>query len=169
MRRTGIAVMLVAGAFFASSALAATPSQLILQRSDFPSGAKKLPFKMGKNGTATIPKVGRVRFAGALYKAGKRYVGTVAGVFVSSGAATTAFRRFSNNSALKKFKRFRLPRLGDRQEALGSFSRSVNSALVLVRSGSVVWETSVSTLGGSRKNSIADLTTFAQKQKSRVD
>jgi hypothetical protein len=154
---------------FASSALAASPSQLILQKSDLPSGAKKLPFKMGKNGTATIPKVGRVRFAGALYKAGKNYVGTVAGVFSSSAAATKAFHRFSSSKALKTFKRVHLPRLGDQQEALGYFSRSVNSVLVLVRSGSVAWETSVSTLGGSRARVTADLTALARKQQARVD
>jgi hypothetical protein len=166
---TRIAIGALVAALFASGALAASPSQLILQRSDLPSGAKKLPFKMGKNGTATIPKVGRVRFAGALYKAGKDYVGTVAGVFLSSGTATKAFRRFTNNKALKKFKRVHLPRLGDQQEAHGYFSRGVNSVLVLVRSGSVAWETSVSTLGGSRARVVGDLTSLARKQKARVD
>jgi hypothetical protein len=157
-------------ALFASAALAASPSQLILQKSDLPSGATRLPFKMGKNGTATIPKVGRVRFAGALYKAGKNYVGTVAGVFASSGASTTAFRRFTSSKALKKFKRVHLPRLGDQQESLGYFSRSINSLLVLVRKGSVVWETSVTRLGGeSRARAVADLTAYARKQKARVD
>ena len=165
-----IAIGAVVAALLASTALAATPSQLILQKSDLPSGAKRLPFKMGQNGTATIPKVGRVRFAGALYQAGKNYVGTIAGVFAGSGAATTAFRRFTNNKALKKFKRVHLPRLGDQQQAIGYFARGVNSVLVLVRSGSVVWETSVSRLGGgSRVRATADLTALARKQKARID
>jgi hypothetical protein len=165
--RGRVAVAVLTAALFATSALAATPSQLILQKSDLPAGVKKLAFKMGKNGTATIPKVGRVRFAGALYKAGTKYIGTVAGIFTSSKAATTSFKRFSK---VPRFKPIHLPRLGDQQTALGYFSTGVNSAVVLVRTGSVVWETSLSTLGGgSRARTIADLTALARKQKARVD
>jgi hypothetical protein len=125
---------------------------------------------MGKNGTATIPKVGRVRFAGALYTVGRKYIGTAAGVFASSGAASTSFRRFTGGKALKRFKTIRLPDLGDQQKAVGYFSRAATSVLVLVRSGPVVWETSLSTLGGgTRKSAIAALTALAGKQKARVE
>ena len=166
MRRL-LVVATVAAVTGASAALAASPQSLILQKSDVPAGAKKQPLRLGKNGSFDIPKVGHVRVAAALYIAGTKYIGTAAGVFGSSSAATRAFARFRTPPG--SYTNVHVSGLGDQQRALGYFKSSVSSVVVLVRKGPVVWETAYSTLGKSRRSTVvAGALSYAHKQQARV-
>jgi hypothetical protein len=165
--RTLLAVAPVAAAIAASAALAASPQSLILQKSDVPAGAKKLPLRLGKSGTFDIPKVGHVRVAAALYSTRTQYIGTAAGVFGGSGAATRAFARIEKVPG--KYTSVKVSGLGDEQRALGLFGSSVSSVVVVVRKGAVVWETAYSVLGKHRRSAvISDALSYARKQKTRV-
>jgi hypothetical protein len=160
-------VATLGAAIGASAAFAASPQSLILQKSDVPAGAKKLPLKLGKSGTFDIPKVGRVRVAAALYSAGTRYIGTAAGVFGSSSAATRAFARVQKVPG--KYTNVKVSGLGDQQRALGVFTSRVSSVVVVVRKGAVVWETAYSVVGKKRRSAvISDALSYARKQKARV-
>ena len=162
-----LVVATVAAVIGASAALAASPQSLILQKSDVPAGAKKLPLRLGKSGTFDIPKVGRVRVAAALYSIGTKYIGTAAGVFGSSSAAMRAFAHFRTPSG--SYTNVHVSGLGDQQRALGYFKPSVSSVVVLVRKGAVVWETAYSTVGKSRRSAVvAGALSYARKQKARV-
>ena len=164
---------LVAAALLVSPAsgspLSKEPKNLILQRSDVPSGARKLPFSISKSGALKVPKIGSVRHAEALYKAGTRYIGTVAFVFASPSAARQAFTHVT--SAPKgTFKTLHVAKLGDQQLARGIFGRAVSSVVIAVRDDEVVWETSASFIPGlSQAKSVAAAMALARKQNARVD
>jgi hypothetical protein len=171
--RATILTAVLAGVLLVTSALAAStakdPKNLILQRSDLPSGARKLPFSISKSGTLTVPKVGKVRHAEALYRAGTRFIGTVAFVFASSSAARQAFTRTAGKSS-GTFKTLHVAKLGDQQIARGVFSRGVSSVIIAVRDDEVVWETAVSFVPGlSQAKSTAQTMALARKQNARVD
>jgi hypothetical protein len=169
MRRL-LAVATVAALAGTAAALAASPQSLLLQKSDLPGGAKRQQLTLGKNGTTSIPKVGRVRAAGALWISRRDYVGTAAGIFTSSSNAEKAYARFRKSRVARKFQNIRVSGLGDEQVGLGFFSPSVSSALVLVRKGPVIWETSFSTVGKRAKSAVvSSLLGYARKQKARVD
>jgi hypothetical protein len=166
MRRL-VAVATLAALVAASAALAASPQSLILQKSDMPRGAKKLPLNLGKNGTFNIPKAGHVRVAAALYYAAKQYVGTAAGLFDSSSAATRAYARIGKLPAT--YEKVDLPSLGDKQRAVGTFSSRVSSVVVLVQKGPVIWETAYTVAGKKRRSAvISSALSYARKQKARV-
>ena len=151
----------------ASAALAANPQELLLQKSDVPAGAKKLPLKLGKNGTFDIGKGEHVRLAAALYSTGTKYIGTAAGVFGSSSAAKRAFARFRTPTGT--YTNVKVSGLGDQQRALGLFKSGVSSIVVLVRKGPVVWETAYSVVGKTPRSTVtSSALSYARKQKARV-
>jgi hypothetical protein len=162
-----LVVATVAAVTGASAALAASPRSLLLQKSDVPAGAKKMPLNLGKSGTFDIPKVGHVRVAAALYSAGTKYIGTAAGVFGSSGAATRAFARVDKVPG--KYTNLKVSGLGDQQRAFGLFGARLSSVVVVVRKGNVVWETAYSVLGKKSRSAVtSEAMSYARKQKARV-
>jgi hypothetical protein len=151
----------------ASAALAGSPQSLLLQKSDVPAGAKKLPLKLGKSGTFEIGKGEHVRLAAALYSTGTKYIGTAAGVFGSSSAATRGFARFKKPTG--SYTNVKVSGLGDQQRALGLFGSRVSSVVVLVRKGAVIWETAYSVLGKTGRSAVVSAAlSYARKQKARV-
>src|SRR5215213_2128062 len=162
-----------AGATAVPAALAlptsADPKKLILQKSDLPSGAQKLPFSISKSGTLTVPKVGRVRHAEALYRVGSKYAGSVAFVFGSASIAKQAFNR-STSSKQGKFKTIHVAKLGDQQIARGLFSTGLSSVVIIVRDDGIVWELAYTVVGKtSRSTAIAQALSLARKQNAHVD
>lgn len=150
----------------AATALAANPQALILQKSDVPAGAKKQPLKLGKSGTFNINGQ-HVKLAAALYISRTKYIGTAAGVFSSASAATRGYARLKTPTG--SYTNVKVSGLGDQQRALGLFGSQVNSVVVLVRKGPVIWETAYSAVGKAKRSAVISAAlAYARKQKARV-
>jgi hypothetical protein len=167
---------LLAAAALCASALGAVsgrnPRQLVLQPSDVPSGAARLPLS-GLKGTVSVPTGGSVRPYGVGYRfrrgSRREVVGSVVFVFSSEGAAKAALARTLRGTP-KTYTTFSVPRLGDKQWTAGYFHRQASAAVIVVRSDEVIWEIAVSDAPGlTRAQAIAEALKYARKQRARVD
>jgi hypothetical protein len=176
--RSSLVLAAVAAVAAASSALAAggalSPGRLILQRSDVPAGARRINIA-NVSGTVNISGATRASLRAVAYRfrngARAEYVGSVAAVFSTAGAARRAFTKARTQAAqLGVGSRLRLPSLGDEQFALGYLgNRGASSVVVAVRQNRVIWETAVSNAPAlSRARAIAETLKYARKQKARV-
>ena len=166
MRRLLVVVTLTA-LVGAAAALGANPQALILQKSDVPAGAKKQPLKLGKSGTFDIGNGEHVKLAAALYISRTKYIGTAAGVFNSASAARRGFARLKTPTG--SYTNVKVSGFGDQQRALGLFGSNVNSVVVLVRKGPVIWETAYSAVGKAKRSAVISAAlSYARKQKARV-
>ena len=177
MKKAVVSLIVLAATLISANALgasSASPSKLVLQRSDLPAGATRTTLKGLRGATLAVPAVGRVQPYGVSYhfrRSGrKEAVGSVAFVFSTVKAAKTSLARARRHSAAGMFARFNTPRLGDEQWTVGLFQREASATVFVVRKGKVIWETSVSTAPGrSRAAAIAEGLKYARKQRARVD
>jgi hypothetical protein len=169
-----LAAALVVGA----AATAATPSELVLRKSDFPAAAKYNWGRMPANFTRALGALGvraNAAYVSATIPAGgaTRYQ-SVDGIVVTTASAAqarTAYAAFKDDLAAGSKTAVRLPAYGDQQLALYQSPRVGSKAEVLVRRNRVVWQLEVA--GGglltlSKPALLAELRKYAAKQRARV-
>jgi hypothetical protein len=163
------AAVVVVAAVMATTALAAStlkdPKTLVLQKSDFPAGARLI--KKYTAGGATSG--GATYYVTYRYKAGSktRQLSSSAIVFKSRGAAVAGFRYFKSDT-IKTATKLTLPKYGDEQFAtfLG-----LDGGELFVRKNTVVWSLKIDydlDIGLTKPEAIAELKRYAPKQMKRV-
>jgi hypothetical protein len=145
---------------------AKNPKALVLQKADFPAGARLLKKYSDKS-----PQVDGYVVQWR-YKGGAKQFELIDTVTVMSPrVATTAFRQ-ARGLLQQGYRKISLPRYGDEQ--IAGLAREDNEGELWVRKGGVVWALSVNTAGVgnwgliTRAESIAQLKQYAPKQAKRV-
>jgi len=173
--QTIIAALAVAG--LAASAVNAAgttdPKNLLLRSSDFPAGAKRVSFG-GKTGGIKIPRTvrGKSAYVAYKFKNGSRSesVAEAVGTVASSGDAHDVFVKLKRDiTRVQSLHRIKVPRYGDEQVSLRFSLQVASSAVVLVRSGNMLWEVVVTEIPSvSKAQATAELEKYARKAKDRV-
>lgn len=142
------------------------PKTLILQKADFPAGARLLKRYADKS-----PQVNGYVVQWRYTGGAKQFelIDTV--TVMSPRVATTAFRQ-ARGLLQQGYRKISLPRYGDEQ--IAGLAREDNEGELWVRKGGVVWALSVNTasVGNwgliTKAESIAQLKQYAPKQAKRV-
>jgi len=174
---TGIALIVLLAAALAGSAFAASlaraPSQVMLLKSDFPTGTQYTWGKVPTNVIQAMKKLG-ITSSGAYYAA-TRYIGNKGGSEIVSGSVyTTASSREARKAYVAFARDYRsgtakltVPSYGDEQ--MTSYKPGSEIAELLVRRNTTVWSLSVQVMGvGVQIQLPAELKKYAAKQKARV-
>ena len=175
MRGQIILIALVAAAVAASGVNAAgtaNPKDLLLRSSDMPAGATRVSFG-GTQGAIKIPQTvhGKAAYAAFKFKNGSRRetVGEALGVLASSSDAHAVFAKLKAQAPKALFQRLSLRRYGNEQFAFGTANRGVAIGVLVVRSGSEVWELVAGAYPGFTKSGlIAEMQKYAAKAKARA-
>lgn len=162
-----------------AAALAPSPMQLLLRKSDFPTAAKYTSGQMPASfsqGLRALGVTAQGAFLSVQVATGTTKYRSIDGFVVvtdSAGQARTAFAAFKKEQALgfDKASRLRLPSYGDEQLALLQAPKLGSGASLLVRKNTTVWLLDLS--GGGlqvipRATLIAELQKYARKQKTLV-
>jgi hypothetical protein len=169
-RRTVLAAFAaVVAATMATTALAASaaknPKTLVLQKSDFPAGARLIK----KYSAGASSSGGAGYYATYQYKSGAktRQLSSSALVFKGASLATTAFKYFKSDT-IKTATKLTLPKYGDEQFAtfLG-----LDGGELFVRKNTVVWSLKIEydiDIGLTKAEALAELKRYAPKQMKRV-
>ena len=164
-----VAVAALLAATMTTTALAAStakdPKTLVLQKSDFPAGAR-----LGQKGADKSPQVSSY-YVTYRYKAGSNQFELISTASVMSrGVAIRAFRE-ARSLLQHGYQKISLPKYGDEQVA--GLAREDNAGELWVRKGGVVWALTVNTADLAsglitKAESIALLKRFGPKQMKRV-
>jgi hypothetical protein len=174
-----VCVIVLVAVAVASAALASTTTRdargLALREQDFPSSVKRMSQK--ENRSAALPGgTGQAYTTTFQFRVGRRLqsVGTIVITAPSAAVARSAYAAATASSKGGAVAALRLPPLGDQQYAALYGRPAVNetSAVVWVRRNTVVWQIQTSSVrnpfGFSQREALAELTTYALKQKRRV-
>jgi hypothetical protein len=171
-----ILITFVAAGLAAASAgagVSSSPKDLLLKSSDLPAGAKRVAFG-GERGAIKIPRTvhGRVAYVAYRFKSGSRTegIGEAVGTLTNSRDAHDVYSSLKRKAAkqLKTFPRLALSKYGDEQFAVG-VARPFAISVLIVRSGSVIWELVVSAYPAfSKRQLTAELSKYAAKANSRA-
>jgi hypothetical protein len=173
VKRALLLAPLAAGALAAAAAGATSPRTLVLKKSDVPAGAKRIAFGSA-TGTIKLPRRvhGRAAYVAYKFKNGKRVevVGSAAAIVVSTPDAHAAFTALRRNLVRRStFYAIRLPKYGDEQFAMGITIRPASAAVLVVRSGTKLWEVGVSNFPGLTKARLkVELSKYAGKADARA-
>ena len=160
----------------ASAAMAAATvnaKDLLLRSSDVPAGAKRVSFG-GTTGAITIPRTvrGQAGYVAYAFRSGSRRetVGNAVGKLASTRDAHDVYLNLKGKAKNEAgFHRLSLPGYGNEQFAFGTATRAVSLGVVVVRSGSVLWEVIVSDFPGFAESQLkAELGKYAAKAKKRA-
>jgi hypothetical protein len=158
----------------AGAARTTNPKNLLLRASDVPAGAKRLAFG-GTSGGIKIPRTvrGKAAYVAYRFKNGKRTeaVASAVGTLASTRDAHDVFIKLRKDArkAAGGLKTIRLQKLGDEQIAVGSAVPLASSGVVVVRSGTVIWEIVVAAYPGfSKARAKAELVKYARRGKARA-
>jgi hypothetical protein len=152
-----VAVAMVGTALAAGTAK--DPKTLVLQKSDFPAGAR-----LGQKGADKNPHVSSY-YVTFRYTAGSKQFELISTASVMSrGLATSAFRE-ARSQLLQGYRKISLPKYGDEQAA--GLAREDNAGELWVRKGGTMW--AISVLGPiTQADAVAQLKRYAPKQMRRV-
>jgi len=168
-----ITTVVTASAFGATEVLDA--KRLALREQDFPATVKRMSQK--ENRSASLPGgTGQAYTTTFQFRNGRRtqLVGTIVITAPSASVARRVYAAAVADSKEDAVATLRLPALGDQQYAALYGRAAVNetSGLVWVRKNTVVWQVQTSSVrnpfGFSQPEALAELTTYALKQKRRV-
>jgi hypothetical protein len=153
-------------------ALAANPKDLLLHKSDLPSGAKRVQFGT-KVGVIKLPRKvhGKAAWVAYRFKHGRstEVVISAAGVVSSTSDARAAYRYVKKKVSSPLYRLVRVPKYGDEQYAAGVSNKTTSVAFVIARSGTTIWETAVTAFPGfSKSKLVSELEKYAAKAKSRA-
>jgi hypothetical protein len=172
---TGIAGVVAVITATAAAATALPARSLALSEQDFPASVKRM--SQDENRFAPLPGgVGQAYTATFQFRNGARTesVGTVVITAPSETVARRVFATTVTEARKGAVATLRVPPLGEQQYAAlyGRPALHETSALVWVRNDTVVWQIQVSSVrnpfGFTRADALAELTTYAAKQKRRV-
>ena len=162
---TGTAAAIAAGlASVALAAGAADPRTLVLQKADFPAGARQTMKQADKDPQQSS------YFVSYRFKGTKMLDLTSWAIVMSPRLATAAFRQ--QRADLVGERKVALPRYGDEQIAV--LAREDNEGQLWVLDGATVWGMSVNTAGVgnwgliTKAEAVVQLKRYASKQMKRV-
>lgn len=179
MRAASVLSLVVTALVAGSSALAATmlrdAKSLALREADFPASVQRMSQK--ENRAAPLPGgTGQAYTTTFQFRVGRRTkaVGTIVITAPSVGVARSVYAAAVADARKSAVAALRLPGLGDQQYAAlyGRPALDETSGVVWVRKSTVVWQVQASSVqnpfGFSQRDALAELTTYALKQKRRV-